>query len=352
MKRAGIGALSDPLKDFRQAGGQSTFVVGIDHEGSSIQGLRSLYEAADRVHIYHDRSRSRTFHPKTYLFDCVGGRSAVAFVGSGNLTSGGLYSNYESIVRLDLDLSIDADLALLGQMQAFFDSCTDTSSECLRHLSPVLLRALKPFLCDETTQVSQGGSSSGQDQPGLRSLFGSAHALAYAPRFTSGSSRKTPKKSRPAKAAGLPTLGKGFWKVLSKFDVSTTSAPGQMIIPIEFRDYFRSLHLSKKADPSGGGRQWETTVPVEFHDGSFSKVVPDGRCIVYEPKITHPRPNMECRFTFRDRQILVRLTKGDILEFRPILSSPGSFSIQRVAPGSVSYRRHYPGTGPRFGALK
>src|SRR5690348_11934629 len=85
-KRAGYG------------GGTARIILGIDEGGASIEGLRSAISDFDQATILHDTSG--TFHPKLYIVSCK--TASVIVVGSGNMTRGGLFENYEAGVCLDL----------------------------------------------------------------------------------------------------------------------------------------------------------------------------------------------------------------------------------------------------------
>ena len=67
--------------------------MGIDHGGSSAEGLRDLLDAVSpsgRVIVFHNRLPF-TFHPKVHLFQSPA--AADFTIGSGNLTEGGLFTN-------------------------------------------------------------------------------------------------------------------------------------------------------------------------------------------------------------------------------------------------------------------
>lgn len=75
-------------------------IFGIDLGGTSEEALRLSLELFDEVHILHQRGIGTTFHPKIYYFE--GKESFSAYVGSNNLTTGGLETNFESGVRMEL----------------------------------------------------------------------------------------------------------------------------------------------------------------------------------------------------------------------------------------------------------
>ena len=81
-----------------------------------------------------------TFHPKIYLF-----KSAVAadiVVGSGNLTGGGLFANYEAAIRLRLNLTVPNDAAILMDVEKVLDRWSDQSGGTARLLDEQLLANL------------------------------------------------------------------------------------------------------------------------------------------------------------------------------------------------------------------
>ncbi|MDE2994000.1 MAG: phospholipase D family protein, partial [Chloroflexota bacterium] len=103
-------------------------IAGIDHRGTSYEGLQSLLDSVSptgRVVVFHN-PLLRTFHPKVYLF-----KSSVAadmVVGSGNLTGGGLFANYEACIRLRLDLAKPKDAAILNCVEQVLDRWRDQSA--------------------------------------------------------------------------------------------------------------------------------------------------------------------------------------------------------------------------------
>jgi hypothetical protein len=119
---------------------------------------------------------------------------------------------------------------------------------------------------------------------------------------------------------------------LSNNDVSTGSSPGQIILPIQFLAYFPPLITEKDDTATGGSRQLGRLVPTLFRDGTWEKSV-IARVIYYEPALTNPRQNIDLRFTFRDQDILHRLSAGSYLVFEQdasgglvvTLSSAGTF---------------------------
>jgi HKD family nuclease len=95
VKYSGARQIEQNLSDFSRRG-QIKLAVGVDCQGTSAEGLTALMNAVgDRgeIWVFHNETEA-TFHPKVYAF--AGAARADVIVGSGNLTAGGLYTNYEA----------------------------------------------------------------------------------------------------------------------------------------------------------------------------------------------------------------------------------------------------------------
>lgn len=119
VKRSGTQHLRQPLRDFcRRA--PVRISVGIDLFGTSREGLRDLLEVTPEGQVFVYRNNGPyTFHPKVYLFRSE--HRADIVVGSGNVTGGGLFTNYEACLAASLDLAISEDAAFLQVIEASLD---------------------------------------------------------------------------------------------------------------------------------------------------------------------------------------------------------------------------------------
>lgn len=142
VKRSGVVRIKPYLERFREDGGQIIGVVGIDQRNTSFEALEMLLPLCDEIYVYHSESLMQTFHPKVYFFEKEG-EEAVVFVGSNNLTAGGLYSNYEIASLHEYDLTDEEDAEEFTKLKSAFNSYSDTSSECCKRLSSELLQQLK-----------------------------------------------------------------------------------------------------------------------------------------------------------------------------------------------------------------
>ena len=140
-KRSGVRHIEAGLASFA-SNKDVEIIVGIDHRGTSYEGLKSLLDSVSptgSVIVFHNPILS-TFHPKIFLFKSAAAADVV--VGSGNLTGGGLFANYEAGLRLRLDLAYPADAALLQHIEQVLDLWADQSTGTARLLDASLLSRL------------------------------------------------------------------------------------------------------------------------------------------------------------------------------------------------------------------
>lgn len=368
VKQSGLSRIASELRHFRHRGGFAVACAGIDHKGTSKQGLVALRSLFDEVYIFHDRGGKRTFHPKIYLFESS--TKAIVFVGSGNLTMGGLFSNYEVQLRLDLDRSIPDDEQLFLQFKALFEFYRNSRNQQTKRLTTDLLPQLESALLDEFAGSASGvtpdetdedsdeeAHQATREEAAVDRLFGTAtypdapppDQSMRPPRGRANPRRRSPESASTQNVVKGGALGTGFWKLLSSWDVNPESSPGQIQIPIQFKSLFPPLRDSR--DPRAPRRgTFQDTEPfsVRFIDGRFSKITNDARYIVYPPGT---RPNPEGRFTFRNHVIFSRLASHDILTFR-LSSRPGvTFDVERIKPSDPRFQTIRATSRTRWGVL-
>lgn len=123
-KNSGVLRLREAMRRFRERGGELHLYVGVDMNGTSYEALSNLLPIATTLRVIHDEN-GQTFHTK--LFNFTGEGHSTLIVGSHNLTLGGLWTNYESSLRLDLDHSDAKDLKVQQNVSAYL--------KCLQELS-------------------------------------------------------------------------------------------------------------------------------------------------------------------------------------------------------------------------
>jgi HKD family nuclease len=143
IKRSGVQHIAPEIEGFLARGGSVQLVVGVDQQGTSIEGLSDLLQVMGergKIWISHDENPFVTFHPKIYLFE--GAENGLLIIGSGNLTQGGLYSNDEGSAVFNLDLTIEEDRELLNELKAAFQFWCDDQSGTARGLDQAFLQEL------------------------------------------------------------------------------------------------------------------------------------------------------------------------------------------------------------------
>ena len=141
VKRSGVRHIEGGLASFARDHDVEV-IAGIDHRGTSHEGLQNLLESVSpsgRVVVFHNPGLL-TFHPKVYIFKNASAADVV--IGSGNLTGGGLFANYELGVRLLLDLDDPAHAAFLESLELRLDSWSDGSAGTAHVLDQDLLTDL------------------------------------------------------------------------------------------------------------------------------------------------------------------------------------------------------------------
>lgn len=141
VKRSGTKHIVASLASFAQSH-DVEIIVGVDHGGSSSEGLWDLLDAVSpngRVIVFHN-NLPFTFHPKIFLFKSPA--AAEILIGSGNLTEGGLFTNYEAGLHFRLDLSKPGDATFVEAVENVLDSWADTSTGTALELDHELLSRL------------------------------------------------------------------------------------------------------------------------------------------------------------------------------------------------------------------
>lgn len=263
VKRSGTKHISSQLATFASST-PVEIIAGIDHLGTSAEGLGDLLSAVQphgRVLILHNRLPF-TFHPKIFLFSSSS--RALAIVGSGNLTEGGLFTNYEAGMRLDLDLTNHAHSAIHDEINATLDQWSDLSSGTTLELDQPLLTRLaalglvppesltKKTTGDEKDDVSdkaadaeaESDAEAGEAEP---SPFAAVTVPKAPPAPTTASPKKAkqPTTAAPGPGAGTPsqTALAGFVMTLQTTDVGvgqtsngTSRRSPEIFIPLGARD--------------------------------------------------------------------------------------------------------------------
>jgi HKD family nuclease len=119
----------EALDYFASSGGVASLTFGADVFGAegagsellAVEALVKRYppESGVAVYLYHEKGR--TFHPKVYLFDNMTTNKALLFLGSSNLSRGGLLNNVEAHVAIRLELSTGPHRDLFERLNGYLE---------------------------------------------------------------------------------------------------------------------------------------------------------------------------------------------------------------------------------------
>lgn len=194
-KESGLSRIRPLIQGFRARGGTARILLGVDEGGASVEGLYGAIGDFDDKFVLND-AESSTFHPKLYIMN--GEAVSIIIIGSGNLTRGGLFANYEAGVCLELDLTQHSDAQVHEAVTSYVQRlCQDGTSKPLR--KDLVQKLLDDPRYDISPEASHKGSTSIPGGPdGTPLLFGpSQHAKNQDP------------ASVPAGASGPPVSSHG-----------------------------------------------------------------------------------------------------------------------------------------------
>lgn len=243
VKRSGTRHVAPALAAFARTR-DVEIIVGIDHGGSSAEGLRDLLDAVaptGRVIVFHNRLPF-TFHPKVYLFQSAG--AAELTIGSGNLTEGGLFTNYEAALHVSLRLDDPRDAAILRSVEQTLDAWADLSTGAALALDHALLARLTAsgVAPSETVDPSASGGAKGDDD-GRTDPAGSLFAARTVPGPPAVPVPERDPEVPPADNAPSPGDRIGFVMTLQQTDagVGQTSTGAsrrspEIFVPLAARD--------------------------------------------------------------------------------------------------------------------
>lgn len=288
-KRSGIRLIEDSARQFISRGGQLRAVVGISEGGATRQGLEMIFALATASYVFHDRQA--TFHPKIYLSQKLA--TAQVWLGSNNLTRGGVAANHEAALKLDLDLADRDDNALLIEIENYIDVLLNQVDLC-KPLSQALIAELsshqKYQIGDEDkhrARVQVETDSVTEDEYQEK---GEVFGTATSPRMpipTSGSTRKKSVTRRTTTrttsvGASTVTVIRRWFKQMVASDAQhppTGSPTGNLRLskannPIDHRDWFRSALFGgatwmKVLMPGGTGEETIVNFDVKIHGSAL-----------------------------------------------------------------------------------
>jgi HKD family nuclease len=166
VKSSGVKHIQNSLSTFSKRA-KLRISVGIDVGGTSIEGLTGLLDAVNgngKIFVFHNENPS-TFHPKIYLFK--NDNNAEVLIGSGNLTEGGLYTNYEAFILIYLDLKESDDKKTLENIELGLDKWNTEIDGLCFNLSEKNIKDLIEckYIFSEVTMRDKKRVEHGSDHP-------------------------------------------------------------------------------------------------------------------------------------------------------------------------------------------
>jgi HKD family nuclease len=206
VRRSGTRHLMPALRRFLAQGHVARFVVGIDIENTSVEGLEDLLTlsaaGAITTFIHHNESPAITFHPKVYLL--TGDSSARLIVGSNNVTEAGLFTNTEAGLQIDST----PNAQVIRDIRTAIDSWCDTTENLAKELDRQLLHDLiaRGYVLPENVLANRRRTSESTARASARRerrqepLFGTKHMAAPPPPEPGSSRHKIPRMRRSSSA--------------------------------------------------------------------------------------------------------------------------------------------------------
>jgi HKD family nuclease len=221
--------LKDHLDDWRDRGGSTHAVFGVDQEGTSHEALDFALDNFDESFVAHTFGKfTPTFHPKLYFF--AGDDEAVAYVGSNNLTVGGTETNYEVYVKIELTLP--ADRKTLGDLQACW---ADARKVALPLGENVIAQLVTDGIVASEKQLRE--SDTGQS-PGQQTTSSSSLSFPTV--------NQQPPSSLPRRSLSQPAVGGTSGSASQPSETAGAAASTALVIQINPRQN-GEIHLSKTA---------------------------------------------------------------------------------------------------------
>ena len=274
VKRSGVKHIEQELVSFSNTC-EVRIICGVDMGGTSIEGVKMLHECIgndNSLWFFHNEAGS-TFHPKVYLF--FNDNKASVAIGSGNMTEGGLFTNYEMGAVIEMDRSKKKDKDFFVKIINIFDSWSVNAGDKAILINDSSIKDLlsNGYLVSESKiQPHQRRMPSGK--LAHKKLFGKEYASH--PFYSSGAISASSSNQIKSESG----QGRVFLMTLHQTDVggeegkTKSRRSPEIFIPLKARDHDKNFwgwkNLFKK-DSSKPGKLDRRNVSVMF-EGELIKV--------------------------------------------------------------------------------
>jgi hypothetical protein len=136
-----IQRIAPNILEAKTRGTNINIVVGFDVKSTSAEALKRINSLGVNSILVHNARGGHTFHPKIYLFEATGERAEI-FVGSNNLTDGGLYTNYEASTRTTFKFPSDDEeyIQFFASLETYLNPVGSTSQILTSELIEILVK--------------------------------------------------------------------------------------------------------------------------------------------------------------------------------------------------------------------
>jgi len=351
VKSSGVKHIRQALAAFSERG-LTRISVGVDLGGTSKEGLELLLGcvgAHGQVWVCHNENRS-TFHPKVFLFK--GDTHAQLIVGSGNISEGGLFTNYEVSLSVRLNLANAENQSIMLQTEELLDSWVDNVDGISKFLTLDLLSQLESngYVLPEsvTREVAETNSrrqtttDDGADTEAIEQLF----ARVAVPRAPSihrevseepGDVQVDVEIEIPEPVTPQEGIYRGFVMTLQRTDVGvgqvtrgTSRRSPEIFIPLAARAY----------DPEFWGWPYDFT-PDQDKPGKMDRWAVNmrlGGSIIDVNMMTWPD---KYDFRLRSEELRSAGNVGDIIRIERANGADGFQYYVEIIPSGTSLHEQY-----------
>lgn len=174
-KVSGVNKLINRFNSLIENHCDITVCVGIDQSNTSVEAIRMLLGCTSELYVYHMQNLTVTFHPKLYYLTSK--NNGILFVGSNNLTQGGLETNDEIFTSNN-----EISESTLENLNRIIERYTDVSSGFCHRVDESLIEELinNGYILSEAqlrSNINNDGRSSNETSTATtrQSLFSSVN---------------------------------------------------------------------------------------------------------------------------------------------------------------------------------
>jgi HKD family nuclease len=292
-------------------------IIGVDLYGTSVEALELILGAAGQhaaPRVFHNPAA--TFHPKIYKFQ-YRDRWEV-YCGSGNLTNGGLFENYEAGVAFTLSRSDPTEIAIADELEVEFERWSDGASGASKALTTSLIMDLR----NEGLVLRESA---------LKRVTSAARRAAGAPKKRTRSIFSSipipPSPNLPVSVPSAQTKVTAFVMTIEPSDAAPTkNRSPEFFIPKLARDLRPNFWGWPQLYVQNGNAMNRYNTPLRFRGQN-------------EPSTLFGYANRS-EFRLRNSRIKAAAAVGDILRIRHDESNPGlPYEVDVIAQGTQQHAR-------------